>query len=181
MLNKIEVNQTSYSKGDSLQAGRDINISNHYNIDYNIMRFYEDDIKEIIIFFSNISSSIKETDFIDNSSIPIEEKNRINDLSEEYFELIKSKSLPNFNKIQSFLGDPRNEYFVELYQNTTEELQEKILAVRHKVDKFQEIFDLLKTYILESNRDDKNFIKHRNKIVLFLHFMYYNCDIGFKK
>ena len=180
MLNRIEINQNSDSQGDSLQAGRDININNHYTVDYNIMRFYEEDIKEIILFFAKISSTINETDFIDNSSIPIEEKNRINNLSQEYFELIKSKSLPNFNKIQSFLSDPKNEHFVELYQTTADELQEKILAVRHKVDKFQEIFDLLKTYILERNRDDKNFIKHRNKIVLFLHFMYYNCDIGFK-
>lgn len=180
MLNKIEITQTAHAQGDVLQAARDINVIK-YCTDYNIMRFYEDDIKEIIIFFSNVSNNINETNFIDNSSIPIEKKNEINNLSEDYFETIKSKSLPVFNKIQSFLSDPKNDYFVELYQNTTEDLQEKISANRHKVDKFQEIFDLLKTYIIESNRGDKTFLKYRNKIVLFLHFMYYNCDIGFKE
>lgn len=179
MLNKSEINQTSNTNGDSYQAAGNITIINNC-IDYNIMRFYEEDIKEIIIFFSNISNEIKETDFVDNTSILIEQKNIINNLSEDYYESIKSKSLPAFNKIHAFLSDPKNEYFVELYQNTVEELQEKICANRHKVDKFQEIFDLLNTYIIERNRNDKTFIRHRNKIVLFLHFMYYNCDIGFK-
>mgnify|MGYP004606025517 CR=1 FL=1 len=187
MLNK-ETTQLSLGNGVTNQAGRDVNdYSTNTVINYNTPStlndffIYEDDIKEIICFFNSNVSSLNDTPFPDNEPIEIEVKNNLNKLSHEYFENeIEEKSLPQFGRIRAFLKNPRNSDYVEMYENISEELQNIVLVKIKEYGEFDTIFSFLYSLISSKCSSDKAFMKLRRKIMLFLHFMYYNCDIGLK-
>lgn len=75
--------------------------------------------------------------YTDLKSIDIEDKNRKNKLSQTYFNEINEKSLPQFGKIRAFLKDPRNEEYVEMYENTVTDLQNIVLTHINSVDSFE--------------------------------------------
>ncbi|MGD5955114.1 hypothetical protein QUU72_22590, partial [Xanthomonas citri pv. citri] len=108
----------------------------------------------------------------------IEIKNNINNLSNDYFEYIKKNSMMYFGKIKFFLEDPTNEKFLEKYLSTAREINNKIVCHRSDFSAFQKIFDAIYTYIVERANYQLTFDKAL--IWVFLHFMYYNCDIGEK-
>jgi len=149
------------------------------------LRFFESDLCEVIKFFHVQSKAISievedysskvDTNF---SYISKEEKNLKNNLSEDYFIYIKELSLPYFNSISNFLSDPKNEEHTESYLNTVAELQSKITAKRDEFDKFESIITHLYDYVFQNNLEEMR--KDRRLILTFLHFMYYNCDIGKK-
>lgn len=163
-------------------AGRDI-IEKQQTIYYynpHPIRFFENDLKEIIHVFSKeidvIKNIVEETSDFDRPNIS--KKNELNNLSEEYFEHIKKESLVYFDKIRMFLNDPRNEEFLKKYLSTTKEINRKIVCNRKEFQYFEIIFDAIFSYIVESSNYDLPF--DRDLIWVFLHFMYYNCDIGEK-
>lgn len=165
---------------DNKSAGRDIIETKHiYNYNPHPIRFYENDLKEIICVFSDeidiISNIVEEIDF---ERPYIEKKNELNNLSESYFEHIKKDYLAYFDKITIFLKDPRNEKFLKRYLSTTKEINRKIVSNRKEFVFFEVIFDAIYSYIVEKSN---NFLPFDKDLVwVFLHFMYYNCDIGEK-
>ncbi|MBN1077742.1 ABC-three component system protein [Clostridium botulinum] len=175
--NKNLMNQQAYSCRDTLQAARDINF---YTININDLYFYEDDIKEVITFFNSNISKFKDDPFPDTTPIEIKKKNKLNNLSKSYFDGIKDKYLSLFGKIRSFLSNPANSDYVNMYINTTEELNPLSISLLSSVGTFDTVFVLLYNHIIKNCKDDKAFMKIRTKVLLFLHFMYYNCDIGIK-
>ncbi|TYB30728.1 MAG: hypothetical protein FXF47_07715 [Candidatus Mcinerneyibacterium aminivorans] len=162
-------------------AGRDIiDVEKTYNFDPHPIRFYEGDIREIILCFSEeveeLGNVIEETD--DFYRPHIEKKNEINNLSERCFKLIQKNSLNYFHKIDNFLYNRRNEEYLNKYLNTANELNNKIICNRTEFEYFEQIFDALYTYVVEKNNHDLKFEK--KLIWIFLHYMYYKCDIGEK-
>lgn len=139
------------------------------------LTFYEDDIKEIIIQFSKIVPNFSGFPPVDG--INLEEKNTINKLSKSYFLEMIDKHLHYFPKINTFLMDQINNEYLEMYLATVEELQFKIKANRKKYNTFEEIFCELHDYLLHNLPELRG---KRRLIFVFLHFMYYNCDIGEK-
>lgn len=143
------------------------------------LRFYEKDLRDIIVFFAEnskeISSSandyIKCFTMIDKGS-----KNEINNLSKEYFEFIKNHSLQYFNGIETFLRDPRNETYTKMYSNTVSDLQEAITVERNRFNEFEHIIRHLVDYTVGKNEDKLKDL--RKTVRVFIHFMYFNCDIG---
>jgi len=115
------------------------------------LRFYEKDLRDVIIVFSeqrkSISSDVKNyiTSFV---IIDKEEKNELNNLSKEYFEFIKSHSLQYFEEIDKFLRDPKNEPYMQMYSNTVSDLQEVITLERSRFNEFQHIFKHLNDFIV---------------------------------
>lgn len=143
------------------------------------LRFYEKDLRDVIIVFSeqrkSVSSDVKNyiTSF---AVIDKEDKNELNNLSKEYFEFIKSHSLQYFEEIDKFLRDPKNEPYMQMYSNTVSDLQEVITLERSRFNEFEHIFKHLNDFIVGNNEDR---LKDLRKVVrVFLHFMYFNCDIG---
>lgn len=136
--------------------------------------FKEDDLKEIILAFRKIE--IKKSGL---SSIPqkrnIEKKNELNNLSKDYFNNVLKKNINYFNQIENFLRDPINEEFLNKYQNTIDDINEEIIIHREEYEKFEEIINHLYKFVLGKNPELNN---RRKLIRLFLHYMYYNCDIG---
>lgn len=159
-------------------AGRDIIIN--YNNNPYTFRFFEDDIKEVILCFSEELENLKDVigEATDFNRPDIEKKNEINRLSEDYFEHIKKHSINYFEKIKKFLSNPSNEEYLNKYLNTANELNNKIRCHRKDFIHFEKVFDIIYTYITEKNNNNLKFDK--NLIWVFLHFMYYNCDIGEK-
>ena len=83
-----------------------------------------------------------------------------------------------FNQIQDFLIDPINKTYAAAYENTIMELRNKITARRDEFGKFDEVLTYLYDHIFQSHKKDLN--DQRKLIFTFLHYMYWNCDIGDK-
>ena len=145
------------------------------------LQFYEEELKELIVYFKahlDSLSELVEKKEVDNTRIGLEEKNKKNKLSEEYFNSIIQQSLSYFNQIDQFLKDPKNKELLEAYKDTVQELNSKIISTRSQFNAFESIFDYLYEYILNKNSEELK--KGRRLIYIFLHYMYYNCDIGVK-
>lgn len=146
------------------------------------LRFYEKELREVIIVFSNeiMAISTEAKSYITSFTvIDKEKKNEFNNLSKDYFEFIKSHSLQYFEEIEKFLREPKNEPYMKMYSNTVSDLQDIIIIERSRFNEFEHIIKHLVDYIVNNNEDK---LKDLRKIVrVFIHFMYFNCDIGKSK
>lgn len=142
------------------------------------LEFYEKDLRDIIIKFSELKSQLVER--IEKTQTDIkwldkERKNELNNLSKEYFDYMKKNSLAYFHKIEAFLKDPANRRYKDYYENTTSDLQGKIIIKRNEFSAFEELLDTLYNYVFENSPE----LKDRRKLIhVFFHYMYFNCDIG---
>ncbi len=141
----------------------------------------EFDIKEVIIAFGKQTSVLRTIKAITDEdiirTIPKEEKNKVNNLSLEYYEnQIRRKSQLYFEDIDRFLSDFNNQEYAVSYYNFADELSHKIAIKRDTFDKFEEIFMYLYDLIFEANKIDLG--KDRRFIWIFLHHLYFNCQIG---
>lgn len=143
------------------------------------LRFYEKDLRDVIIFFSVHIAIISDeaSNFITSFTvIDKQNKNELNNLSQEYFEFLKSHSLQYFEEIEKFLRDPKNQNYTKKYSNTVSDLQAKIILDRDRFTDFMHLIEHLIDFTIQNNEDN---LKNLRKIVrVFIHFMYFNCDIG---
>ncbi len=147
--------------------------------------FSDEEIKDIIVEFRNQLPNIKaelinKIDRVkyDFNRIALVEKNKLNKLGDDYFtNVILSRSLPDFDNIQSFLENPINEDLKEQYFDIACELGQIITIKRGNFDAFEEIF----LYIYQLICDGQSSIKGNKRHVLtLLHYMYFECLIGMK-
>lgn len=147
--------------------------------------FSDEEIKDIILVFKqqlpSIENDIKaEVDRIkhDFAFIDKKEKNKKNRLSEEYFQNeIAAKSLMDFEKIERFLALPQNEEIKDYYFDVVSELSNLITIKRDNFDAFEEIFLFIYKLVCDGSNELKGTKRH---FWTFLHYMYYNCEIGIK-
>ena len=137
------------------------------------LSFDENDLKEIINSFSKIDK--KKGNLPEIPERDIDKKNQLNNLSKEYFNNVIKKNLIYLDQIRDFLMDPINSEYLNNYENTIDDINEEIIVHRDDFDKFDMIFSYLYKFIVENNPELNN---NRNLVRLFLHYMYYNCDIG---
>lgn len=146
------------------------------------IRFYEEDIKNIIICFRDNYSNIKalseetpsQTMYLDK-----ERKNELNNLSKEYFDRIIAESLSYFTKIKEFLEDPQNDAHREAFLDTVSDLNDVITSHRDRYDKFEEIIIKINETIKFKYHDE---LKYKRRLInVFLHYMYWDCFIGKKQ
>ena len=142
------------------------------------LQFYEDDIRNLVIAFAEAKITRGDIAAIEDVilGIPINEKNKLNKLSEEYFNEVFKRSVDDFSRIDRFLQDPKNAAFLSMYQNTVSDIQEEITIRRSEYRAFDEILQHLYKIVLDTgNHALKN---NRRLIRVFLHYMYFHCDIG---
>ncbi|AMO20459.1 hypothetical protein C3B47_10650 [Flavobacterium columnare] len=147
--------------------------------------FSEEEIKDIILEFKkqlpNITQDIKlkvEEIKYDFDRIEIEDKNKKNDLTKDYFENeILKKALPDIIKIKTFLEDDRNAEFRDYYFDVASELSALITLKRDNFEMFDEIFVFIYKKIADGNIDIKGGKRH---IFTLLYYMYMDCEIGLK-
>lgn len=143
------------------------------------LRFYEKDLRDVIIVFSQQSKKISTEARSYLTSFTVinkDKKNELNNLSKDYFQFIKNHSLQYFEEIEKFLREPRNVTYMRMYSNTVSDLQEAITVERNRFNEFEHIIKHLIDYTVNNNESK---LKELRKIVrVFIHFMYFNCDIG---
>ena len=74
------------------------------------LEFYEEDLKEIVLTFCEINFDCDEIRTIErkNNRISIEKKNKLNSMSQVYFNDSFQKSMKEFSEIEDFFKDPKN-------------------------------------------------------------------------
>ena len=163
----------------------DINHYLHEEFGFNKFRsplnIQSEDLKNVIEGFRNqipkefnSNSSNKIPDFL---YIKIEKKNIINNLSKEYYQYITEWSEKYFHHIINFLKNPRNQEYRRLYNETAYDFKGVIISRRSDYDKFDEI---LEEVFSNSYSKLKNQGVDKHLLKVFIHFMYFNCDIGKK-
>lgn len=143
------------------------------------LRFFEKDLRDVIIVFNETRKTIsaETNNYIKSFTIiDKEKKNELNKLSKEYFDFIKKHSLQYFEEIQTFLCDPKNIKFTNMYSNTVSDLQEVITLERNRFNEFDHIIKHLIDLTVNNNQEKLKDI--RGIVRVFIHFMYFNCDIG---
>jgi hypothetical protein len=115
--------------------------------------FYEKDLQDIVVAFSEVKFSIGELTAKKDAlrRISIEEKNKLNKLSKEYFDEVFKKSYTNFDRITTFLEDPRNDEYKQKYENTASDIQEEIILNRDNYALFDHILSELYKLTLDTN------------------------------
>jgi hypothetical protein len=107
--------------------------------------------------------------------VPKPRKNKINKLSDAYYDEIRTRSLPYFKQIEDFLRNPRNIDYKDMYDDTADEIRRKLIAAPHPF----ESLDSALTHILDHvTTNNPNLRGRRRFATIFLHYMYYTCDIG---
>lgn len=146
------------------------------------IRFYEEDIKNIIIYFKDNHTDIKELKEEAPSPevyLDKEKKNELNKLSKDYFNRIVDESHSYFTKIREFLGDPKNEEHREAFLATASDLKDEIALHMDEYDRFEEVIIKIKDMIISKYPDE---LKPKRRFVnVFLHYMYWDCFIGKKQ
>lgn len=145
------------------------------------LQFYQQDFVDVITSFSKQhkkhSSNIPQ-DKLHFDLLRKEGKNRLNNLSEEYFEFMMNHSNDYFDEIRRFLEHKTHYRYAKMYKNTISDLQAKIILERNRFTEFQYLMEHLVDLIVLSNRDKLKDI--RSVVRIFIHFMYVNCHIGKK-
>ncbi len=138
------------------------------------------DLKEIIEEF-HTNAAIKKVDLSGMPSfsyLNISEKNRINDLDAAYFAYMTSESEPYFNDIDRFLKHPANQSLAEKYQDLAHDFNAKVFSRRQEFAGFSTVLSHLYEQVSSALRSLPG---KRRLISAFLHYMYFNCDLGLKK
>ncbi|HTM81938.1 ABC-three component system protein [Asticcacaulis sp.] len=106
-----------------------------------------------------------------------EEKNQLNNMSEDYAKDLRRKFLKETAQIKSFLGDPENLDILESYEATTEEFQGRIIAHRKDHQNFDAVMEYLLGLLFDRDAVLRQ-TKHKRLTRALLFYMYWNCDIG---
>ncbi|MEO8402516.1 MAG: ABC-three component system protein [Gammaproteobacteria bacterium] len=121
----------------------------------------------------DVSTKILEKFPVDRTSY--NEKNKLNNMTEEYAETLRKRYLKETDNIKDFLASPENSDFVKLYESVVDEFQFKIIAKKDDEQTFDNVMEYLVDLLFE--RDP--ILRAQKKLTrILLFYMYWNCDIG---
>ena len=143
------------------------------------LEFDDSDIRDVVLA---IKDTLKAEDIlspiIDFSKIELTQKNKLNNLSKDYFSDVIRSEFADFSRIDSFLSDPINGEVKDGYEDAISDLNAKITIHRDKYNGFEEIIDDIYDKVISQNADT---LKGNKRLVrTLLHYMYCKCDIGKK-
>lgn len=140
------------------------------------LRIQTEDITTIVTaFHSALDGKAFDSRGEDFTYIAKPQKNKINKLSNAYWEEIRTRSLPFFRMIEDFLSNPRNVDFKDMYEDTADEIRRKLITAAPPFESFDEALTRIIDLVTANNPELK---KRRRFATIFLHYMYYTCDIG---
>jgi len=163
-----------------IETDDDIRKACNLNKFHDPLRIQAEDLQNVIAAFRNSRNELGsacEKGRYSYKYINIEEKNKMNKLSEEYFQYIKDSSESYFNDIALFLQNPINQTYADEYYNITDEIRSKLTIRRDEFAAFEEAFEILYDIVIDKCPEVK---KTRRLVNVFLHYMYCSCDIGKK-
>lgn len=96
-------------------------------------------------------------------------------MSPEYSRLLLKEYLKDTPQIKTFLSNPINNNYLEIYAAMVNEFQHKIIAHKKDYQSFDHIMNHLHDLLISR---DETLRKHWRLTRLMLFYMYWNCDIG---
>lgn len=115
----------------------------------------------------------------DLSLIELTTKNKINGLSEAFFDRMCENYESYFGEIRHFLSDAVNESLCRKYESVVDELSMRVAILHNRGVVFDEV--LLTIGDLISNVAPKDSGCTKKLAYALVSFMYFNCDVGKKK
>lgn len=139
------------------------------------LRVSPDELAEVILKFSKAIPSLASFSPKAIERTKFDKKNKINELSQDYANVIIKHHLEHFSPIKNFLASPENEGIMEKYAIAVEEFNLSIISKRHDYHSFDEVLNHLYNLLVDRDSDLRE-----NKILTrrVLFYMYWNCDIG---
>ena len=137
-----------------------------------------DDLAEVVQALARQKDSVSAV--LDDPPTPrvnYEQKNALNNMSNEYAKAQRKKYLKETAQIHTFLAAPENLELLRMYESVVDEFQLKIIAKRQNYQSFDEVMEYLVDLLF--NRDPilkQHAHKRLTRALLF--YMYWNCDIG---
>lgn len=135
-----------------------------------------DDLAEVVQALAHGIESLK--DFPNKPPdirVTYEQKNALNNMTEEYAKELRRKYLKETSQIHIFLAAPENIELLGLYESVIDEFQLKIIASRKDYQTFDKVMEYLINLLF--NRDPI-LRAHKRLTRAMLFYMYWNCDIG---
>jgi hypothetical protein len=107
----------------------------------------------------------------------LEDKNRINGISEAYFSDMQRHTMPQFENIRLFLENPRHEKDLILYRDTADDLRGRLrgMLTAGTVPALEAAMDQIRDEFIAS---DQRFKGKRRWVRTFIDYMYSTCEIG---
>lgn len=182
----LRTNKQRIEEGDgNIQSNGDVQVTYNYFSDYqpSVIRFYEGDICEVLEKFN----SYLEEDNGNSSGLQVDEfevvdkpeKNRLNNLSVEYFQMICEEYLTYFRKIDVFLKAPQNKKYLAMYRKTAAQLKFRIGVIRKKFVYFEDVLESILMDVIGNK--ESSIVTNIDLFIVFINYMYWNCDIGKRK
>lgn len=145
------------------------------------LKITPDELAEIIEIFANNKDTypsindLNEIKEIKRKEFP--EKNKSNNLSDDYAKIIKKHMFKDghYDEITNFLSHPNNIELKKLYEETVEEFNTKIIIYGKEYESFEKILDYMYDRLISRDPDLR---KNKRQTRVFIHYMYYFCDIG---
>lgn len=142
-----------------------------------LLNLEPDELANIITAINEALPEIKGKDIKPNlTRIKFEDKNVLNQLEEEYSDLIKMR-LSGLYEVEEFLSRPENESFQEMYETAAEEINAKITIFKRDEHRFSTVLEKIIELLIQRDNDCK---KNKSLTRLMVYYMYYRCDIGEK-
>ncbi|MDM5036144.1 hypothetical protein P4K71_09085 [Bacillus cereus] len=109
----------------------------------------------------------------------IRNKNKINGMSEKYYKSAIKKQTVYFNQIDKFINNPSNKKIKGRYDYIAADLDEQLIAFKHRFDSFDETFKYLMNKFVQTVEDKYSIeIEEKMLVKIFIAYMYYYCDVG---
>ena len=144
----------------------------------NPIRFNREDLIEIIRDFANFMQRTGGQTRIESlRHLGLEDKNRINGISKEYFADMQRHTMPQFQHIRTFLQNPRNEKDLNLYRDTADDLRGRLrgMLTAKTIVSLEQGMDQIRDDFIAS---DQRFKGKRRWVRTFIDYMYSTCEIG---
>ena len=111
-----------------------------------------------------------------NKPLPMDEKNILNNMDAEYFNMISQNHEPYFEKIREFLANPMNKNIKKKYLCVLEDLRQISI---HKKSHLTGMHDFM-TQLYGKSAQIDSMEESRPLLAILISFMYVNCDLGVK-
>jgi len=135
-----------------------------------------DDLAEIVEALARNTDVIQEyKEHPPTARVLYEEKNRFNNMSDEYAKKLLKYYLKNTEQIRIFLSAPENIEYSRKYENVVDEFNLNIIAKRKDYQLFDEVMNHIANLLFDRDPDLK---KNQRLTRTMLFYMYWNCDIG---
>jgi len=107
--------------------------------------------------------------------VAYQNKNKLNNMSDEYAKAQRLRYLKETGMVDRFLSAPENHELLRTYESIIDEFQFRIISKRKDFHLFDEVIEYLTSLLFER---DPVLRQHRRLTRSILFYMYWSCDIG---